>query len=259
MRTCYAALFIVLGLNSTVWSQVLYVGGTTYTQNFDSLANSPTNTNISWTDNSTLPGWYEEKGNNPDSYRAGDGSSNAGHIWSYGANDSTERALGALASNGTGTVYFGVRFRNNHTSWVLTSFTVSYTMEQWRSGKTSAETTFFEYKVSTTDTDVNGVGYTGNSSGDLVTVNLSGSGAVNGNDAANQTAISFTVTGITWNPGEDLWLRWRDPNDTGNDHGMAIDDFTFSAVPEPTTFALVGLGMGGATLVARRLRRRVAA
>jgi len=64
------------------------------------------------------------------------------------------------------------------------------------------------------------------------------------------------VTGINWAPGTSLWLRWRDPNDPGSDHGMAIDNFSFSAVPEPTTFALVGLGMGAAGLVSRRLRRK---
>lgn len=259
MQRFFVTACLVLALGGVARSQVLYIGGTTYTQNFDTLAKTPLNSNITWTDNVTLVGWYEEKSNNPNSYRAGDGTHTAGHVWSYGADGSDDRALGSLASGSTNDVFFGVRIRNNHPTWVLTSFTVEFTMEQWRSGKTSSETTFFGYKLSTTDTDVNGTGYTANSAGNLVAVNLSGSGAINGNAAANRTSINFTVTGITWNPGQDLWLRWRDPNDAGNDHGMAIDDFSFSAVPEPTTFALVGFGMGAAGLVTRRVRRRLAA
>lgn len=257
MRFHSLAVALALVVCGPLTAQVLYVGGTTYTQNFDTLANSPRNTNLDWTDNVTLLGWYEQKssGTTSDTYRAGNGSSNAGQLWSYGADGSTERALGSLASNGTSDIYWGVRIRNNHASWTLTSFTASYTMEQWRSGKTTSETTYFEYKLSNTETDINGTRYTAVSAGDLVAINLSNSGALNGNDPANQQTISFTVTGINWAPGSDLWLRWRDPNDDGTDHGLAIDNFSFAAVPEPTTFVLVGLGMGAAGFLTRRFRR----
>jgi hypothetical protein len=259
MRLFCFAFTLTVVTSGALTAQVLYVGGTTYSQNFDTLANTPINSNITWTDNVTLLGWYEQKSNNPDTYRAGNGSHNAGHLWSYGADGSTDRALGSLASGSTNEVFFGLRLKNNHPTWTLTSFTVSFTMEQWRSGKTTAETTFFEYKLtSTPETDIDGTGYTGVSAGDLVAVNLTGSGAIDGNLAANQTAHNFTVTGINWAPGSELWLRWRDPNDAGNDHGMAIDDFSFSAVPEPTTLALVGVGMVTTGLITRRLRRKKA-
>jgi hypothetical protein len=54
-----AAAFLGAGpFGGSTSAQVLISAGSSYTQNFDSLASSgvpPANTN--WTDNSTIPGW----------------------------------------------------------------------------------------------------------------------------------------------------------------------------------------------------------
>src|SRR5262249_31127478 len=52
--------------------------------------------------------------------------------------------------------------------------------------------------------------------------------ALDGNAPANRTAISATLT-VTVNDGQEIWLRWQDPDDSGNDHGLAIDDFSVTA------------------------------
>jgi hypothetical protein len=72
---------------------------------------------------------------------------------------------------------------------------------------------------------------------------------VDGNATGNRQTITATVTGLNWQPGQDLWIRWADLNDAGNDHGLAIDDLNFSAVPEPgalalAMFAAIGLYSG---------------
>lgn len=67
-------------------------GGTAYTQNFNTLANTGTS--------STLPdGWeFLETGANANStYTAGTGSSNAGDTYSFGS-VAADRALGTLRS-----------------------------------------------------------------------------------------------------------------------------------------------------------------
>ncbi|MCX7701466.1 MAG: PEP-CTERM sorting domain-containing protein [Gemmataceae bacterium] len=248
-----------------VSAQVLCVGGTTYSQDFYSLANSPVNQNIAWNDNSTLLGWYEHKvgGINSatltDFYRANSGNSTQGHLYSFGSASSSNRVLGSLASGATGTVFFGACLRNHHATWVLTSFTVEFTMEQWRSGNRNdpPDRTYFEYKISTTETDIHGTGYTANSASDLLAVNLGGTGAIDGNLASNRSNVSFTVTGIVWNPGEDLWLRWRDPDNSSADQGMGIDDFRFKAVPEPASMMLVGFGLGAVATFGLKHRRWV--
>ena len=61
---------------------------------------------------------------------------------------------------------------------------------------------------------------------------------LDGNAPANRTAKSATLT-VTVNSGQEIWLRWQDPDDTGSDHGLAIDDFSVTAsnggaTPTPT-------------------------
>ena len=50
---------------------------------------------------------------------------------------------------------------------------------------------------------------------------------VDGNAPANRVAKSATLT-VTINAGQEIWLR-QDPDDSGNDHGLAIDDFSVTA------------------------------
>src|SRR5215813_419011 len=49
--------------------------GVPLTENFDTLAS--TGTNITWTDNSTIPGWYSTR----TTYNTGTGSSNTGALY----------------------------------------------------------------------------------------------------------------------------------------------------------------------------------
>ena len=79
-------------------------------------------------------------------------------------------------------------------------------------------------------------------------MNTGGGSVLDGNDPANRTAIGTTVGGFVWNPGEDLWLRWRDVDHAGNDHGLSIDDLSFSAaLPAEVNSAQNGLASLGTT------------
>lgn len=226
----------------------------TYSQNFDSLADSGS---PSWTDNSTLPGWYISKangtsGNGPvTAYTPGTGSSGTGAIYSFGASSSTDRALGSVASGTPGDFAYGVRFVND-TGSAQTNFTLSYTGEQWRdaSGNNAMVNTLaFSYRVDSapitdsdagdtqTWTDVDALDF------NSPVVDVGGGGtALDGNAAANrQIFTNIVLTGIAVQPGQDIFFRWRDVNDSGNDAGVAVDDLTirFSATvaggPPPAT------------------------
>ena len=52
--------------------------------------------------------------------------------------------------------------------------------------------------------------------------------ALDGNAPANRSLKSATLA-VTVNAGQEIWLRWQDPDDAGNDHGLAIDDFSVTA------------------------------
>ena len=204
--------------------------GVPLTENFDTLAQ--TGTNITWTDDSTIPGWYSTRV----TYNSGTGSSNTGALYAFGVagtNPVTDRALGSVASGSTGTVFQAARLTNS-TGATITSLDISYVGEQWRNGgNTTAHTLTFEYQVANagviTGADTPTAGWTTFSplsfTGPIATATAA---ALDGNAAANRTPISTTLT-VTVNAGQEIWLRWQDPNDTGNDHGLAIDDFSVTA------------------------------
>jgi predicted extracellular nuclease len=209
--------------------------GVASTQNFDTLANSGTT-------NTTLPaGWYiTETGGSArdlDDYAADTGSSNTGDTYSYGAASTTERALGALQS-GTLISTFGAQFTNN-TGGTITSLDIAYTGEQWRIGNTAAaRDDRLDFQISTNATNLCGAD-SGPCAGTYTDVNAldftnpvktaASAGALNGNLAANRTALSTTIPSLSIPNGATFWIRWTDLNSSGADDGLAVDDFSLTA------------------------------
>jgi hypothetical protein len=233
--------------------------GDLYTQNFDMLPYTPENTTFLYQDDVTVPNWLAVYNATIDSsrrLRAGSGANNVGSFWSYGATNSTERAMGSLGSSTVGTLRFGTRFVNN-TGHALTEFTLAFTGEQWRDGGTTttgsvAQRLKVAYSLVATSIDqdrTDPTSYTTIPELEFVTPNVGRTTgtALDGNLPENRKDLSFTIAGINWEPGKELWIRWLDADDSGNDHGMAIDDLKFSAVPEPATLVLVVLGLAGVT------------
>ncbi|MBK6989753.1 MAG: hypothetical protein IPH33_16830 [Bacteroidetes bacterium] len=159
------------------------------------------------------------------------GSGNSGSVYSYGANLATERAIGSLGSSNNPAI--GSVFTNT-SGGPLSSVTITFVGEQWRFGGGVPNTLSFEYQVAGTDI-LNGT-FTGVAGLDFTSPVTSGvAGPLDGNIALNQTAKSYTFTlNSNWLPGQTLVIRWKDFNDSGADDGLAIDDFTFSAVGPQT-------------------------
>jgi uncharacterized protein len=282
MKRIIAIIGAVGIISLAAQAQVLLSGGLTYSQNFDSLAStSGTSTTVPWADNTTLLGWYASRaqlaatsaggvyGPTPyTSYRVGIGSANNGWIWGFGSLDAADRAFGSLASGSTRVNAYGVRIQND-TANALGDVRISYTGEQWRNGgNTAAQAIKFTYRTSSTpitdpapfDQNVAGnepgAGWTPFTGLDFSSPTVGATAAaLDGNAAANRTVFSSVVlTGVSVNPGDEIFLRWYDIDDSGNDHGLSVDDLTvsFSAVPEPSTAALVGLGLLALSLLRRR-------
>ena len=208
--------------------------GVPLTENFDTLSSSGT-TNIEWTDNSTIPGWFSTRV----TYNSGTGSSNTGALYSFGVagtNPLTDRALGSVASSGTGTVFHAAKLTNN-TGGTIGSLAVSYAGEQWRNGgNAAAHTLTFQYQVAdpgtitganapaTGWTTVPELSFTGPITGALATLD--------GNAPANRIVRSATLA-VTVANGREIWFRWQDPDDAGSDHGLAVDDFSVTAGDSP--------------------------
>lgn len=197
---------------------------TPFTQNFDGLANSGTS--------STLPlGWaFNETGSNANTtYTADDGTANGGNTFSFGTTSATDRALGMLRS-GNLISTIGASFINN-SGTLISSLQISYTGEMWRLGtsNTSADRLDFQYSTNAisltigTWVDVDQLDFTSPITSGTV-------GKLNGNSTANRTLISYEITGLTINPGETFYIRWNDFDVISADDGLAVDDFSITAI-----------------------------
>lgn len=244
-------------------------GNLSYSQDFNTLASSGT-TAVTWLNDSTLQGWslFNSTGAAITSYIVSTGASNTGSFASFGAAGSTDRALGGLASGGSyfgspasGAVagYMAVAFTNSSSS-TFDSFTLSFDGEQWRNGgNTSAQPMVLQYGFGSSFATVGSWTTAGSSFNWSSPVTGATAAAVDGNAAGHVAVAGGTISGLNWSSGQTLWIRWVENNDVGNDHGLAIDNVSLSvtsAVPEPSSYALMLAGLGTVGLIVRRRRQR---
>lgn len=278
----FAALVIATaGALHAQFVSINATGASVYTQNFDGLpitgnatgangttafsSTNGTQTHIGGLGGVTgMSGWYGAKrsgnGGNGTNLIADSGLIGSGGIYSYGGNGSTDRALGMLAS-GTNTMTFGVVFQND-TVATLDEITLTMTGEFWRSSNSTQNVLTFGYgKVDGTTVTLSNF-LTANATA-FSALNVVGppavvgpNGPLDGSLPANQQAFSLvSITGIALAPGEQVFLRWQDTNDVGNDAGLAIDDLVVgAAIPEPGAWVLIGFG--SAFMIWNMRRRR---
>jgi hypothetical protein len=226
--------------------QISLTGGTfSYSENFDSMGTGPAA--------NPPDGWFvgaTKRGGNPDATNGtfeavtllstDSGGSTTGTNYNYGAVGDTDRALGSLTSaNAAGSNRVTeVRFINN-TGFTIANLSIRYDGEEWRDGGTNcANQLTLHFSLD---------GSTFASMGDLFafTAPVNGpAGAKDGNLAANRVANIGGDFSTSIDNGAGFFLRWVDVDDPGSDDGLAIDNFsmTYSAIPEPSTFALVASG-----------------
>jgi predicted extracellular nuclease len=226
-----AALLSCIALSMAQAQVNLTTIGTPVTENFNTLATS--GAAVAWADNATLAQWYAARQNaGALNIAPGSGTVNSGQLYSFGTGTDTDRALGSVSSGTPGTIYYAVRLANA-TGVALTSIDVAYTCEQWRNGgNVTAQKLSVEYQIATSGT-VTGAnapttGWTAATTLDCTgPIATATAAALDGNLAANKTSVSAAITAAV-PVGQEIWLRWFDINDTGNDHGLAIDDLSIT-------------------------------
>jgi hypothetical protein len=220
-----------------------------YTQNFDSLGATTISNVISLTTgvqtglgsavSTNLNGWYAAKiagSGGIANIVADNGSGSSGAIYNYGSTNSpanSDRSLGTLPS-GSFTGAFGALVVNN-TGETINSIIINLTGKFWRSS-TSAQNVFtFGYgKIDNSTFSANNFLSAAGASA-LPGANVVGpppvttNGPLDGNDPANQVAISNVAIPVSLAPGESMFFRWQDFNDVGNDAGLAIDNLSLTA------------------------------
>jgi len=272
-RACLLGLILISlstpPLPAVADTVVSYAGGS-YTQNFNSLPDTTPDPSDDYDVPGTagpillggttglggtaMNGWYFARagGTATDTaFRVGPGDAEGGATYSFGANGNSDRALGALAS-GTQIPTFGLLLENA-TAGTLTEFSVSFTGQQWRRGDGGANALRFRYLVDGTSILDPENTFTQVESLAFVSPVTTGTRIpLDGYLAENQVPLSGTITGLSWLPGQSLVLRWTDTNNSGFDDGLAIDNFTFVAVPEPTSLAIAAVGLGVGFMVRAR-------
>lgn len=235
---------------SGVQAQLAFNGS--YQQNFDVMG----------ADTSWLDGWSgvntAVSPSTPLTLGITTGTTTSGGVYNVGSAGSTDRALGSLAG-GTVIPRFGVQFQNTSGA-AFTDIQLSGVMEQWRSGSsaTANEVLTFEYSFDAQDIDDSTATWHTLAGLDLwerLTDTTSG-GAVDGNLLENQNQVSATISDGMWLDQGLLTMRWTDFNDASSDGLYALDNFSLtgiSSVPEPSVWALVGIGL--LALLTRPLRR----
>jgi hypothetical protein len=239
MKTITLAILAMLVSVSPVIAQIAITTTGSNTQNFNALAS--TGTSNAWTDNSTIASWYSQRSGTGTTYEATTGGATAGNMYSFGSASSSDRAMGSIGSGNAsaGNFSHGVQLRNT-SGTTVTSMTVTYTLEQWRkSGVTTGQAVTVWYKKSTSP--ITALNPNANGTWTQITaltttspINTATAATLDGNAAANRvTLTNISIPSLSLANNEYIMIKWEDPDHTGSDHSLGIDDVTISWTVPP--------------------------
>jgi hypothetical protein len=268
-RLCAAALVLAAAAFTTVpASGALIFTGTPLTENFDSYAGAVAQ--LPFANNSTVPGLYlyisggtsagDSVAGVPDliarnsttataaaataTYPAGN---TIAHYFFRSSAAATDVSLGLFNtdsnSRGPGTGYIAAGFAvRNETGFTLDRFGLTYTpVGSSATGLTNTDVVSVSYSL----------GATGVADGDGTWTEVPGMGySVTGGAVLTGPTVT-EATGLSWAPGQTLFIRWKDVNVGGTDRLSWINNVTI--VPEPASAATT-LGLGASALLRRRRR-----
>jgi hypothetical protein len=239
------------------FAQVSYTTqGATYNENFDAPVGVTGSGSFTWTDDTTLAGWYSENAAAGLTSQFPGGISATQVLYSFRNNAAdvgagSDRGFGTrTTSAGTFSYAFGI---TNNTGATLTSADVAFVSSLWRTPNNSqTDSLSVGYAITTSDPWA-GLTFTPvGALGQSITQAASGGGV---NDDPNTSGLyyakSTTIGGLTWNTGDTLYLRFVDGTGAG---AWGIDNFAIAAVPEPSSYALLA-GLLGLSFVALRRRQ----
>ena len=231
-----------------IFSQINMTTTGSHTQNFNTLAATGTGTTNTWTNNSTIANWYSQRTGTGTNYDASTGTATAGNLYSFGSTSNTDRSIGSIGSSNAaaGNFAHGVLLRNTSGN-TITSITITYTLEQWRNGgNTTPNTVTFWYQTSTST--ITSLTPNNNTSWTQVAtlsssspINTATAGALDGNATTNKVTLSnISIPSLSLANNSFIMLKWEDPDHTGTDHGLGIDDVTISWTTTTPTATITG-------------------
>ena len=221
------------GATSVNTANPVTIDGVTYSlaNPYDFAFTAMTNGDTGGLGLSTLAGWYGSSAL-LSRFGATDGDQTTGGQISFGPPNSSNRALGLLATSTTGSTAIGAKFFNN-TGTTLNFITLQVTGEIWRQSNLPKTLECYYWIDPTANAPM-----PTQATASLPALNVSfptdsgdvGGAAVDGTAATNQIYLAVTNQAITnWLSGAALWLVWDMADSTGKAQGLAIDNLSFAA------------------------------
>lgn len=194
-----------------------------------------------WANNFHVPGWYAAATVDElfSIYHTAHGQLNHGGIYGFGPINSSDRALGSIATSASasaGDVAYGILFKND-TGITLYGIELDFDSEQWRdSDQDEVHTVELGYRVADEidlypEALLNNSLYTHFPDGDLKS--LEAGCGLNEMDGNSNSVHIHVVIPFDLDPGQELFLRFYDVNNSGFDKALAIDNFNASFLSEP--------------------------
>lgn len=273
MKRSIAVMALAL-ISAGAFAQISFTGN--YSEDFNTWAKEDSpgvieGVSLPWQDNVTVAGWYQgiEFGGSifPSSELIVGQSAGLMPLHTLGTPFDEDRAIGSGMGwdFGTGVLstVWGFQLQNN-TGSAIGSVDIEFDVENWLRPHTETQgfpaeqnVTFGQYRVGGTDFAL--MDFTSASQLDLTSLApVTGNPApIDGNLPQNRSHVLASLTGLNWQPGESLWIRWQDPDNLNRDAMFGIDNLSVvgmgAPVPEPATLLL--LGAGSALLTLRKRKR----
>ncbi|MDP1581442.1 MAG: autotransporter-associated beta strand repeat-containing protein [Candidatus Didemnitutus sp.] len=276
LAACTAALFAALPAAHAQY-QITTLGAT-ITENFDTFASvtgsvAPTfsdNLNVNTTTSAAQRGsaWSYFIASNTGAtitpstnFQNTDiGNGTTGSFRAYGANTTSDKALGILGSGSFGT-HNGVSTNTNNwagtaatftnvSGGTITSLVITYTGEQWRANTSRASFINVGYSVVSAGGAVTNAIQTPLAGMTFNALNVTTNGtALNGDDAANRVTYTTTLTGLSIANGASIHLgfAYAGGAEAGSRQGLAIDDLIITASGNAAAASLIWSGASGDT------------
>lgn len=221
---------------------------TTYTQDFNSLPTTASTAvvTVRLGEDAFIPdGWTVHRSKAGTTININNGSSNTGGLYSYGHTNSTDRALGGITADTPGEFTYNLLL-HNISGRTITALDIAFAAEQWRVGSinTDVQRLLFTYAIAEYPSSFNQTvklstpGWTTVPSLQFNSpVIKRKAGHVDGNASDNRKEFAYTLPEAIPD-GYYVMLRWYDPDELEQDHGLAIDDVKVTWNFEPDYVAL---------------------
>jgi hypothetical protein len=202
-------------LGSDAFGAISITNASPVTENFDSMGATGTSAPTDWS-------WYHNNDTVSNSTLVVDnGSASGENGYNYGTTSASDRAIGMHSGGDFGDAgYIQVNYQNN-TGSAIDAFSVGYRLEQWQ-GNANGNTETFKLEYSSDGSNWVNMGLDANQPDPAST------GQSDGNTLFSNEGGLYTPAAAIAN-GQQFYIRWVDANDSGNDTGMGLDDWSVTA------------------------------